>query len=190
MMRRGKGSERGATLVEASISYGLLFLALFAVLEFGMAFKDYLSVSHASREGARAGATFGNDPGADIQILRDVEATLAPIGLEDGDRVRVFKANPPLNGTTYTYRPGTGCGSNVTPALTGCCDWSPCPEPGRTTYSTPTWDPFSRDISAPVTDRLGVQIHFTHQWLTGFFTPATDFTTSTDFQIEPQLFDS
>lgn len=188
-MKRHLREERGATLVEASIAYGLLFIALFAVLEFGLAFKDYLSVSHAAREGARAGATFGSEPNADIQILRNVESTLGPVGLDDGDRVRVYKANPPSIGTTYTYRPGTGCGSTVSPALPDCCDWSPCPEPGRTTYSTPTWDPLSRDISAPVTDRVGVRIAFTHQWVTGFWASTTDFSTETDFQIEPQLFD-
>ena len=60
--------ERGATIVEAAIVYGLLFMAMFAIVEFGLAAKDWLSVSHAAREGARAGATYGDDPRADIQI--------------------------------------------------------------------------------------------------------------------------
>ena len=46
--RSDPGRERGATLVEAAVVYGLLFLTLFAVVEFGLAFKDWLSVSHAS----------------------------------------------------------------------------------------------------------------------------------------------
>jgi len=191
-MRRDKRGERGATLVEASIAYGLLFLTLFAIVEFGMAFKDWLSVSHASREGARAGATFGQDLNADILVLRNVEATLDPIGLNAGDRVRVYRANSPdLNeSTTYAFAPGTGCASNVIPALTGCCDWSPCPEFGRTTYVVPGWDPLDRDITSPDTDRLGVEVRYVHEWLTGYFGTTTDFTTSTEFQIEPQLFDA
>src|SRR5262245_26812678 len=91
-MTTGKRDDRGATLVEAALVYALLFLALFAVVEFGLAFKDWLSVSHAAREGARAGATYGDDPTADIQILRDVERTLAPAGIAENINVRIFDA--------------------------------------------------------------------------------------------------
>jgi TadE-like protein len=186
--RGDPGRERGATLVEAAIVYGLLFLTLFAVVEFGLAFKDWLSVSHAAREGARAGATYGDDPRADIQILRDIEQTLSPAGISDGMTARIFEATPLGESTTYNYAPGTGCASTSSPALPGCCDWSPCPEPFRTTYVTPVWDPADRDVEAPTTDRIGVEVDFTHVWLTGYFTPDADFTASTDFQVEPQVF--
>ena len=53
----------------------------------------------------------------------------------------------------------------------------------------PWWDPTSRDVSAPFTDRIGVEVQFSHQWITNFFFSSTDFTTATDFQIEPQIFD-
>jgi len=185
-----RGRERGSTLLEASIVYGLLFLSLFAIVEFGLAFKDWLSVSHAAREGARAGATYGDDPRADIQILRDIEQTLNPAGISDGMSARIYEAAPLGESTTYSYAPGTGCSSTVIPALPGCCDWSPCPEPFRTNYVTPVWDPSDRDVEAPTTDRIGVEVDFTHQWLTSYFTPSTDFTSSTDFQVEPQVFGS
>lgn len=185
-----KRDEKGATLVEAAIVYGLLFLTIFAILEFGLAFKDWLSVSHASREGARAGATYGNDPTADIQILRDVEATLAPTAIDSGMMVRVFQA-PAGASTTYTYTPGSDCSDNSPGMiLVDCCDWTPCPEPFRDTYMTPNWDPASRDIEAPITDRIGVEVQYTHQWITRLFGTTTDFTTATDFQIEPQVFSS
>lgn len=188
-IRRHNG-ERGATIVEAAIVYGLLFLAMFAIVEFGLAFKDWLSVSHAAREGARAGATYGDDPRADIQILRDVERTLSPAGIAAGIRTRVFEA-PSGESTLYTYAPGTGCGSAPPPgdpALPGCCDWTPCPEPYRLTYVIPVWDPADRDTEAPTTDRIGVEVQYTHIWVTSFFVPSSDFTTATDFQIEPQVF--
>lgn len=187
-MTIGRRDDRGATLVEAALVYALLFLALFAVVELGLAFKDWLSVSHAAREGARAGATYGDDPTADIQILRDVERTLAPAGIADGMNVRVFEATPLGESTSYSYAPGTGCASIIIPALPGCCDWTPCPEPFRVNYVTPEWNPDDRDVEAPTTDRIGVEVAFTHQWLTSYFVPSTDFTTATDFQIEPQVF--
>lgn len=190
-MKRGRRDDRGATLVEAALVYALLFLALFAIVEFGLAFKDWLSVSHAAREGARAGATYGDDPTADIQILRDVERTLAPAGIATSMNVRVFNAESPGIGEDYTYTPGSDCSDNSPGSiLVGCCDWTPCPEPFRDTYTVPGWDPATRDVEAPDLDRIGVQVAFTHQWLTNYFVPSSDFTTSTDFQIEPQVFSS
>ena len=188
-MKRGRTGERGATLVEAAFVYALLFLSIFAVVEFGLAFKDWLSVSHASREGARAGVTFGDNPLADIQILDHIERTMAPIGMAPGTEVRVFNAEPLGAGQTYQYSPSFDCGADPGYSFTDCCDWNPCPEVGRPLYTTPGWDPTTRDITAPVTDRLGVEIKFTHIWVTGYFTPATDFTSATDFQIEPQVFE-
>lgn len=188
-MRKKVDGERGATLVEAAIVYPLLFLSIFAIVEFGLAFKDWLSVSHGAREGARAGATYGDAPEADILVLRDVARTLAPAGIGAGTRVRVFQASPGGSSTLYTFNPGNDCGDLTGGTLTGCCDWSPCPEPGRPTYVVPIWDPATRDVSAPCTDHIGVEVRFTHMWLTGFFVPSTDFTTRTDFQIEPQVFD-
>lgn len=187
-MKQRRDSERGATLVEAAIVYGLLFLTVFAVVEFGMAFKDWLSVSHAARQGARAGATLGDDLSADILVLRGVQDTLVPIGMEAGDEVRIFRANNPGPSETYTFAPGTDC-SNA-PPLSGCCDWTPCPELGRTTYALPGWDPSTRDVSAPETDRIGVEIQFQHDYITGLFGDTLDFTTITDFQLEPQVFDA
>jgi hypothetical protein len=45
-------------------------------------------------------------------------------------------------------------------------------------------------VETPGLDRIAVQVEFTHQWLTGYFVPSSDFTTVTDFQIEPQVFSS
>ena len=184
-MHKRNDGEKGATIVEAAIVYPLLFIAIFAIVEFGFAFKDWLSVSHAAREGARAGATYGNDPSADMLILQDVEETLATAAIGTGTSVRIFD---PVGGATsdvYDYTPGTGCTD-----IPGCCDWTPCPDPFRpSSYVAPWWDPTSRDVSAPFTDRIGVEVQFSHNWITNFFFSSTDFTTATDFQIEPQIFD-
>lgn len=194
-MRKHRDNERGATLVEAAISYSLLFLTLFAVVEFGLAFKDWLSVGHAAREGARAGATFGQAPNTDILLLREVEDTLGLTGLPVGTDVTVFRANnPDINeSTTYTFGTSPDCGtdpgwSGTPDPLPGCCNWDPCPEPGRPTYVEPNWAPSDRDVEAPGTDRIGVTIEFQHEWITGLFMDTTDFTTTTDFQLEPELF--
>jgi Flp pilus assembly protein TadG len=53
--RRGAG-DRGAALVEFAIIMPVLFLLIFAVIEFGWAFFQELDVRHAAREGGRLAA--------------------------------------------------------------------------------------------------------------------------------------
>ena len=45
--------ERGAALVEFAIVMPLLFLLLFGVIEFAIAFNDYQSIRQGARDGAR-----------------------------------------------------------------------------------------------------------------------------------------
>lgn len=161
----------------------LLLLALMAIIEFGLGFKDWLTVSHAAREGARAGATFGDNPRSDYLVLDDVEHELTAASSLSIGAVRIY--NPATGvGTDYSFTPGANCGNGY------CCDWTPCPDSDLPSppYSTPVWDPTTRDVSAPVTDRIGVRITYTHYWVTKFFASSSDFTTSVEYQIEPQIF--
>jgi Flp pilus assembly protein TadG len=53
--RRGEGrNEAGAALVEFALVVSILLVLLFGIIEFGIAFNDYISVRNGSREGARA----------------------------------------------------------------------------------------------------------------------------------------
>ncbi len=172
--------DRGATIVEAAIVLPLLFLVLFALVEFGWAFKDSLSVGHAAREGARAGATFGIDTHANLLVLKEIEEVMDPVGIADGLLVRIYN---PISGVGDNYRFQDGFANG--------CNWDPCPDPDAPsgTYVVPTWLPASRDVSAPFTDRIGVRVTFTHHWITRLFATTSDFTKDVDFQIEPQVFD-
>jgi Flp pilus assembly protein TadG len=51
--RRTKTEERGQTMVEFAIVLPLLLLVLFAILQFGVVFKDYIALTDAVRVGAR-----------------------------------------------------------------------------------------------------------------------------------------
>ena len=170
--------ERGATLVEAAVVFPLLFLVLFALVEFGMAFKNSLSVGHGAREATRAGATFGNDVHANLLVLREVEKVMDPVGIALGLQVRIYDPETSA-GDTYTFQDG----------FAGGCNWSPCPDPDSLAYTTPSWLPASRDVSAPFTDRIGVRVIYTHRWITGLFASTSNFTKDVNFQIEPQIFD-
>lgn len=49
-------NETGASAVEFAIILPVLILILFGIFEFGMAYRDYLAITHAAREGARMAA--------------------------------------------------------------------------------------------------------------------------------------
>jgi Flp pilus assembly protein TadG len=46
-------SERGAAAVEFALVMPLLLLLVFGIIEFGLVFNRYISMTHASREGVR-----------------------------------------------------------------------------------------------------------------------------------------
>jgi hypothetical protein len=171
--------------VEAALVFPILILTVMAIVEFGMAFKDWLTVSHSAREGARAGATYGDDPRADILVLEDVERFLGSAASLEIENVRIYNPDNPSQGTDYSYTPGANCNGAI------CCDWTPCPDPDLPSppYVAPNWLPGDRDVSAPDTDRIGVEIVYTHLWFTNFFADETEFTSRVEFQIEPQIFE-
>jgi Flp pilus assembly protein TadG len=50
------GSERGQSLVEFALALPILVLLLFAVIQFGVAFNNYVTLTDATRAGARKAA--------------------------------------------------------------------------------------------------------------------------------------
>lgn len=57
--------KKGQALVEFAIILPIVLLLVMGILEFGLIMNSYLSIEHASREGARAGSVGGSD--VDIQ---------------------------------------------------------------------------------------------------------------------------
>jgi len=72
--RRGRG-EGGQSLVEFALVLPIFFLVLFAIIDFGMAFHAWITVTNSAREGARLGAV--RAPATDIeQRVRDTADSL------------------------------------------------------------------------------------------------------------------
>ncbi len=72
--RRGK-REGGQSLVEFALVLPIFLLVLFAIVDFGMAFHAWITVTNSAREGARLGAV--RAPAADIvQRVRDTADSL------------------------------------------------------------------------------------------------------------------
>jgi Flp pilus assembly protein TadG len=58
-LRRGLRREEGQALTELSLTVGFLCLMLLAVWQVGTVFSNYIDLSEAAREGARAAALTG-----------------------------------------------------------------------------------------------------------------------------------
>jgi hypothetical protein len=161
----------------------MFILLVMGIAEFGMAFKDTLTIRHASVQGARGGATSGNDITADIQALSAIEEVLTSNTLEALVSVRISNPDSPFESTTYTY---TGDET---------CAWSPCPDPYAgpdqydAPYQAPIYLPENRDVSAPNPGRLQVSVTLTHQWVTGLFADTSRWTSDTVIRLEPRLFE-
>jgi Flp pilus assembly protein TadG len=153
----GKGDKnRGATMVEAALIFPLMILMTVSILELGLAFKDFLTLSFTARDAARVGALAGNDPDADCNLIQAIVAGFGASSL-DGVTIEIFKANEstgnPVPGNVNTWRITSG-----NPA--DCTDWT----------VLETWPSTSRQVTVGPTTKLdiiGVTIDTTHTWVTG-----------------------
>lgn len=179
--RRG---DRGAAAVEFAILAPLLFLMFIGMAEFGLAFKDRLTVANSSKAAVRVGSAAGTDPRSDMLILEAVDDNLSGAATVDIiTSVEIFEDLDGSDGQTNTYVPdGSTCG------------WAPCPDPTQPGWSYGgSWTPAIRSALLPDLDVVGVRINFTHAWITSIMpfmsTPAA-WTETARARIEPQGFSS
>ena len=57
MIRKRPTTDEGQAVVEFAVILPVLLLVLFAILQFGVVFNNYIQVTSAAREGARKAAT-------------------------------------------------------------------------------------------------------------------------------------
>ena len=75
--------EDGQSLVEFALVVPIFLLVLFAIVDFGMAFHAWITVTNSAREGARVGAVRASS--ADIeQRVRDTATSLDQANLSVG----------------------------------------------------------------------------------------------------------
>ncbi len=89
MKERSKRKQRGAVAVEFALVSPLLFLVLFAIIEFGWTFSQILDTRHATREAARLAAV-NFQPTADLgKDQTDLMIAEVCTRLEDSSTSRV-----------------------------------------------------------------------------------------------------
>lgn len=115
--RRRQGSgERGVALLETAIIAPVFFLLIFAVFEFGLFFRDSLTLSDAAADAARIGAIIGQDSdstivNADFQMMKKIREATASIDVGNIERIVFFQATgsaaaDPLQQITAACRRG------------------------------------------------------------------------------------
>ena len=174
--------EAGQSVVELSLIMPVFLLLLLGILEFGMAFDHLISLSYASREGARAGAALVNGGGAlgcaagqspnaeavDAQVIAAVERVLtspgSQVALDRVSQIRIYQASSTGAETgsvnVWTYTPGEG------PTVDG--------DPLDFSASSSGWTACSRTNTLPAPS-IGIAIRYRYTFSTplggilGFF---------------------
>lgn len=202
LRRARQRGERGATLVEAAFLLPLFFFLVFGILEFGFAFKDYLTLANATRDGARTGTTAGNQPNADYLILREIQA--AASAMPDGsiERIVIFHAAGPESDVPAGCKAGTASSGSGTPDYDGACNvYTPsdfaldadefdCGGPGSAPDGD--WCPLVRKVAVTGSqgppDYLGIWMEVRYDYITGLFPGGgMTFTDTTIMRIEPRI---
>jgi hypothetical protein len=75
IIRRTGKREGGQSLVEFALVLPIFLLVLFAIVDFGMAFHAWITVTNSAREGARLGAVRANSTDIE-QRVRDTADSL------------------------------------------------------------------------------------------------------------------
>ena len=101
-------SERGATLIEFAVIFPLLLMLLFGVIEFGRLVTTMISVSTASREGARFGTATG-------EATPGIPQYIDCAGIVGAARARVVIGKPAVSEVIVVWDKGPG-----TPVIADC----------------------------------------------------------------------
>lgn len=169
-----------------AVAFPLIILMVVGIMEIGMAFKDFLTVSAASREGARIAALAGTDLQADCAVLIGIADLVSPGDLDRIDRIDIYKAAE-----------GTGNqGATNQAVLNPPHDPMNCVQPHSVTdgwtIGPIAYPPAARQTEVGPTnlDIVGVRVVLTRSWITGFPPFRGSFTVdeSTITRVEPEVF--
>jgi TadE-like protein len=194
--RRRRG-ERGAALIEAAFITPVFALLLFGILEFGLTFRDYLTVANVSRDSARGASALGDGLYTDwnvIQIARQSSKGFRPNEIQ---RLIIFNAGS-VDGSIFDpAHPANAC-LEATDGIADVCNVyvaSDMARPKTDFGCKPSetldkyWCPSARETRASgPPDYVGIYVRARHDYITGLFGPGMNLTDEIIMRIEPQDF--
>ncbi len=184
IFRRFRKGERGAAMIEFAIIFAMLLTLSLGAFEYGMAFRDWLSVSVSAREGARVAASAATYGQADCVILEAAAGALQTLNSGQLDEIHIYRSDAngsyPGAGSSYNrrYRPGV----SGEPGLIACSGslWYPISLGSN-------WAPANRNNSGTNADWIGVRVVFDHDWMTNFlwWSGTVTYVDDAVFRMEP-----
>jgi hypothetical protein len=164
-------TARGQSIVEFAAVIPVFMLILAAMLEFGLAFSDRLTIGNATREGARIGAALvtgmstsctGDPAGVDITVVASMQNILesggADVSLSNINQIRIFKANSSgrqIGGAVNVWRYTPGSGPDADPGTgTEVIDFS---------QQSSGWAACARSNASSSPDSIGVSIDYSYR---------------------------
>jgi Flp pilus assembly protein TadG len=154
-------SERGAALVEAAIILPVVVLIVFGIIEWGLAFKDALTVSSATRAGVRTASAMPRQSNMPAQTKAAMEKAVAALPNGAIQQMWIYKADPstgfPDGGSSFT-------------SCTTCFvyNWDTATQKFVSAGSQ-TWPSTTQSACAGSVDSVGVYLKVNHALITGFF---------------------
>jgi len=79
-------NEQGQAMTEFALVLPVLALILFAVIQFGIVFNNYVTLTDATRAGARKAAVSRDDPDRDADVIAAVRSSATDL---DGSKLSV-----------------------------------------------------------------------------------------------------
>jgi Flp pilus assembly protein TadG len=79
-------NEQGQAMTEFALVLPVLALILFAVIQFGIVFNNYVTLTDATRAGARKAAVSRDDPNRDADVMAAVQNSASDL---DGSKLSV-----------------------------------------------------------------------------------------------------
>jgi len=212
--RRRLAGESGAALLEAAVIGPVFIVVVLSILEYGLVYRDYLTASDAVADAARTGAVQGNDmttasQTADYSIIRAMRDSLASLDYNTVERIVVFKAAGPDNGSPVAQTPDACKNGSASDSASSCnlyfpaaafgaiqygdddyfeclvagdpaCGWNPAGDPP--TRQNGTEEDGSGNIIPP--DYLGVYVRIEHKMISGIFGSTFTIEDASIFRIE------
>lgn len=203
--RRRRGS-RGAALVEMILITPILVMFAIGILEYGLAWRDSITISSTLRAGARVGSNAGHERLADYNTLLAVQAAVASIPNAQINKIVIFKSTDANGGVPANCLTTTAGGINggvngvqcnvYTGAQLASLSASSFGSTGSGASEACSgsaldrfWCPLGRETRQAVgTHYFGVWMQVTHPYVTRIF-PGTGITIrdSAIMRIEPSL---
>ena len=194
--RRRCRDDDGGIIAEMALFAPLLLVLAIGILEFGMAWRDSITVSNTLRAGARVGSNLAEQRLADYSTIESVRAAVADIPNSQIDKLVTYDAGINSDGSVPK-----ACTRLTSGGLSGQCNVYSSAQlqnlaesdfTGTTscTGSSPDrfWCPVTdRSSSGSNPDNFGVWISVQHDYLTGVFPgDGITITDSAVMRLEPQ----